>query len=221
VQQPRAFLLDEPLSNLDAQLRGQMRAELARLHRRLGTTMLYVTHDQEEALTLGHRVAVLRAGVLQQVAPPLELYRRPANLFVAGFIGAPPMNLIHGTLARGAEGLCAVSPFFRLTLPGNLISATFPEELVFGIRPQDLQLADANRADVTAQVDLVQIPGHGQVLTMSLSETGISQSLTAVAAADRLVQPGEKVGLVFPRDRIHFFDARTGTRCTAPERREG
>ena len=104
VRQPRAFLMDEPLSNLDAKLRVQMRAEIAKLQRSLGVTTIYVTHDQTEAMTLGSRVAVLRHGVLQQVASPQELYRRPANLFVAGFIGSPAMNLVEATLERGAAG---------------------------------------------------------------------------------------------------------------------
>ena len=104
VRQPRAFLMDEPLSNLDAKLRVQMRAEIAQLQRSLATTTIYVTHDQTEAMTLGSRVAVLQHGVLQQIAPPQELYRRPANLFVAGFIGSPPMNLIDAKLERGADG---------------------------------------------------------------------------------------------------------------------
>ena len=102
VRDPQAFLMDEPLSNLDAKLRLQMRAELAALHERLGTTTVYVTHDQVEAMTLGQRVAVLRYGLLQQVATPQQLYRNPANLFVAAFIGSPPMNLVEATVAEGA-----------------------------------------------------------------------------------------------------------------------
>ncbi|HEX7122738.1 MAG TPA: ABC transporter ATP-binding protein, partial [Gemmatimonadaceae bacterium] len=134
VREPRAFLLDEPLSNLDAQLRADTRAELARLHRRLGVTMVYVTHDQTEAMSLGTRVAVLRDGVLQQVAPPLELYRRPANQFVAGFIGTPPMNFVRGRIRR--EGAKHVFEGAALTVPierdrqgngGQLHDARHPE----------------------------------------------------------------------------------------------
>src|SRR5262249_32639466 len=126
VRQPRAFLMDEPLSNLDAKLRVQMRAEIAQLQRSLGTTTIYVTHDQIEAMTLGSRVAVISGGVLQQVASPQELYRRPANLFVAGFIGSPPMNLIDARLERAgeaADGALAVAfGQHRLRVPQEVIS---------------------------------------------------------------------------------------------------
>jgi ABC-type sugar transport system ATPase subunit len=220
VQQPRAFLLDEPLSNLDAQLRGQMRTALARLQRRLGTTMLYVTHDQEEAMTLGHRVAVLRAGVLQQVAAPLELYLRPVNMFVAGFIGAPPMNFIPGTLARGADGLRVVCPFFQFPFAKDLDSAKWPVEIILGIRPQDIQLTDLGDADTIAHIELVQVLGSTQALGVSVSATGQSQILTVVTAADRSVQPGAKVGLAFPRGQLHYFDARTGARYMGLEERK-
>ncbi|HUZ53297.1 MAG TPA: sn-glycerol-3-phosphate ABC transporter ATP-binding protein UgpC, partial [Streptosporangiaceae bacterium] len=128
VRQPRAFLMDEPLSNLDAKLRVQMRAEIAQLQRSLGTTTIYVTHDQTEAMTLGTRVAVISGGVLQQVAAPQELYRRPANLFVAGFIGSPPMNLIDATLKRGSAagddaGPVVVFGPHRLAIPAEVIAA--------------------------------------------------------------------------------------------------
>ena len=112
VREPQAFLFDEPLSNLDPQLRVETRTELALLHRRLGATMVYVTHDQEEAMTLGTRVAVMRDGAIEQLAPPLDLFRQPANAFVAGFIGSPAMNLIHGTTGRGSRGLRIASPAF-------------------------------------------------------------------------------------------------------------
>jgi multiple sugar transport system ATP-binding protein len=114
VREPQAFLLDEPLSNLDARLRVETRAELARLHRRLKATMIYVTHDQEEAMTLGDRVAVLRDGRLQQLAPPMEIYRRPANVFVAGFIGSPTMNFVSGRLSSEGGRLHFQSPYFKV-----------------------------------------------------------------------------------------------------------
>ncbi len=147
VRQPRAFLMDEPLSNLDAKLRVQMRAEIAQLQRSLGTTTVYVTHDQTEAMTLGTRVAVLSGGVLQQVAPPTELYRRPANLFVAGFIGSPPMNLIDARLERGDGGPLVVFGPHRLRVPPSVLAGHsgldryLGEPVVVGIRPE--HLADA------------------------------------------------------------------------------
>jgi multiple sugar transport system ATP-binding protein len=150
VRQPRAFLMDEPLSNLDAKLRVQMRAEIARLQRSLGVTTIYVTHDQTEAMTLGSRVAVLRHGVLQQVAAPQELYRRPANLFVAGFIGSPAMNLVEATLERGADGSGPGGPevvfgAHRLRVPPGVIRQHGALEkylgrtVVVGIRPENLE----------------------------------------------------------------------------------
>jgi multiple sugar transport system ATP-binding protein len=150
VRQPRAFLMDEPLSNLDAKLRVQMRAEIARLQRSLGVTTIYVTHDQTEAMTLGSRVAVLRHGVLQQVAAPQELYRRPANLFVAGFIGSPAMNLVKATLERGADGSGPGGPevvfgAHRLRVPPGVIRQHGALEkylgrtVVVGIRPENLE----------------------------------------------------------------------------------
>jgi multiple sugar transport system ATP-binding protein len=150
VRQPRAFLMDEPLSNLDAKLRVQMRAEIARLQRSLGVTTIYVTHDQTEAMTLGSRVAVLRHGVLQQVASPQELYRRPANLFVAGFIGSPAMNLIEATLERGPGGSGPDGPqvvfgTHRLRVPAGVLrehpalEKYLGRKVVTGIRPEHLE----------------------------------------------------------------------------------
>ena len=145
VRQPRAFLMDEPLSNLDAKLRVQMRAEIAKLQRSLGVTTIYVTHDQTEAMTLGSRVAVLRHGVLQQVAAPQELYQRPANLFVAGFIGSPAMNLIEATLERGADAPEVVFGSHRLRVPAGVVRQHQALEkylgrtVVVGIRPENLE----------------------------------------------------------------------------------
>jgi multiple sugar transport system ATP-binding protein len=145
VRQPRAFLMDEPLSNLDAKLRVQMRAEIARLQRSLGVTTIYVTHDQTEAMTLGNRVAVLQHGVLQQVAPPQELYLRPANLFVASFIGSPAMNLLEATIERGDDGPCACFGTHRLTVAERAVrehpalEGYLGRKVILGIRPEHLE----------------------------------------------------------------------------------
>jgi multiple sugar transport system ATP-binding protein len=145
VRQPRAFLMDEPLSNLDAKLRVQMRAEIAKLQRSLGVTTIYVTHDQTEAMTLGSRVAVIRHGVLQQVAAPQELYQRPANLFVAGFIGSPAMNLVEATLEPGADGPEVIFGPHRLRVPAGVIrqhpalEKYLGRKVVTGIRPENLE----------------------------------------------------------------------------------
>jgi multiple sugar transport system ATP-binding protein len=151
VRQPAAFLMDEPLSNLDAKLRVQMRAEISRLQRNLGTTTIYVTHDQVEAMTMGDRVAVMRRGELQQVAPPQELYDRPVNLFVGGFIGSPAMNLLEGTLERADGGLAAVLGSQRIRLDDECLTARPTlkayegREVVIGIRPEQLEDAEIAR----------------------------------------------------------------------------
>jgi len=174
VRQPRAFLMDEPLSNLDAKLRVQMRAEIAQLQRTLGTTTIYVTHDQTEAMTLGSRVAVISGGVLQQVAAPQELYRRPANLFVASFIGSPPMNLVDATLERGgaaengSEGPVAVFGSHRLPVPAEVLKGHpaldrfLGKQIVLGIRPEHLRdaalAADAGTGANGAARPVVELP---------------------------------------------------------------
>jgi multiple sugar transport system ATP-binding protein len=137
VRNPKAFLLDEPLSNLDAKLRVQMRTEVARLHNKLGATMIYVTHDQTEAMTLGDRVAVIRLGELQQVASPEELYRRPVNLFVAGFIGSPAMNFMAGTLENGSLRTALGDVPLTGRLGQTLAASRADREVIVGIRPED------------------------------------------------------------------------------------
>jgi multiple sugar transport system ATP-binding protein len=139
VREPAAFLLDEPLSNLDAKLRVQMRADIKKLQHELGTTTIYVTHDQVEAMTMGHRVAVMRKGELQQVAPPQELYDRPANLFVAGFIGSPAMNMLEARLERGPNGVVVVLGDTQLELDDARLASHVGRTVVVGIRPEDLE----------------------------------------------------------------------------------
>src|SRR3954451_5321923 len=164
VRNADAFLFDEPLSNLDAKLRGQMRTEILRMQRRMGTTTVYVTHDQTEAMTLGDRVAVLRKGLLQQVATPRELYERPVNMFVAGFIGSPPMNFVPATIESGKLSL----PFARVDLPPAISERIAGQQLLIaGIRPdhfEDAQLVDAaersHGVTFTAHVDVTEWLGN-------------------------------------------------------------
>jgi ABC-type sugar transport system ATPase subunit len=187
VRQPRAFLLDEPLSNLDPALRAQARAELRRLHGRLAATIVYVTHDQEEAMTLGGRVAVMRDGAIEQVAPPLEVYARPANTFVARFIGAPSMNL----------------------LPATLAGVGAPPGAVAGIRPQDVTVGPAGGLHAT--VDLVEPRGHDHLVHLRLDSRGVPPLLAIVA--DTPVPPvGAGVFVTMPHTRLHLFDGATGAR---------
>jgi multiple sugar transport system ATP-binding protein len=180
VRQPRAFLMDEPLSNLDARLRTAMRAELGRLHERLGVTTVYVTHDQTEAMTLGTRVAVVRDGVLQQCGTPLELYERPANLFVAGFIGSPPMNLVEATVSGGAVRFGGWS----LPLPGDAAEG-LPDEVVVGIRPSDFAAAGDAAAGPTIVVRpaVVEELGSERQVVFAVDAPALDADPGATAAA--------------------------------------
>jgi multiple sugar transport system ATP-binding protein len=177
VREPAVFLMDEPLSNLDANLRVQMRSEVLRVQRRLGVAALYVTHDQTEAMTMGDRVAVLRGGELQQLAPPQELYEHPANLFVASFIGSPPMNLYEGIVSGAADGLVLALGSQRLALPAELgrrhpdVVAGAGRKLVVGIRPEHLTVARDGSATpgttLMAQVELVEALGNESLVHFS------------------------------------------------------
>ena len=194
VRNPTAFLLDEPLSNLDAELRGTMRAELAALHDRLGATMIYVTHDQIEAMTLADRIVVLRRGRIEQVNTPLNLYNRPANLFVAGFIGSPAMNLFR-TEARGG----------RAVLPGGIdlpVPADGP--VVLGIRPQHLHPAGPDEAGIPAELRLVEALGAETVLH-GITDSG--EPLIAVIDGQPAVTRGQRLRLAFDPADMHLFDA--------------
>ena len=177
VREPAVFLMDEPLSNLDANLRVQMRSEVLRVQRRLGVASLYVTHDQTEAMTMGDRVAVLRDGALQQLAVPQELYESPANLFVASFIGSPPMNLYEGAVSGPADGLVLSLGSQRLALPAELgqsrpgLVAGEGRKVVIGIRPEDLTVAGGASADrettLAAHVELVEALGNESLVHFS------------------------------------------------------
>jgi multiple sugar transport system ATP-binding protein len=222
VREPQAFLLDEPLSNLDPQLRVATRTELAVLHRRLGATMVYVTHDQEEAMTLGTRVAVMRAGVIEQIAPPIDLFRQPANLFVAGFIGAPAMNLMQATAVRDAQGLRFSSPAFCVTdaSGADALSHVARNEdgrdatewpIVLGVRPQDVELTPCGHGHAVGRVELVELLGSTTVVHLRVE--GLSDELLRiVVSSDAAVAADQLVGFRFDVRRLHLFDTRTGLR---------
>ncbi len=212
VRRPKAFLFDEPLSNLDAKLRVEMRAELKALHQRLRTTTIYVTHDQEEAMTLGDRVVVMCGGTARQIGSPLEVYRRPANRFVAGFLGMPPMNFIDVTLERsnGCAWLTAEGGL-RLPLPAELAPAAgsaTPRPLVLGIRPEAFaislpQATESPRPAVDLEVELVEPLGDRMDLTLRLNP---DRRLTARVDSGEGFRPGQRVRVEIDPARIHLFE---------------
>jgi multiple sugar transport system ATP-binding protein len=214
VRKPAVFLFDEPLSNLDAKLRVQMRAEIKKLQHRLGTTVIYVTHDQVEAMTMGHRIAVLHAGKLQQVGAPLEVYERPANLFVANFIGTPPMNFVKGALA---DGVLEASSF-RLPLPQELRAAAAGKagrKVVLGVRPEHVLDAAAAARGETAPleltVDIVETLGDELVVHGRSGE----DVLVFKRDAHRSPEIGAKVAVKLELSQLHLFDAETELRLAA------
>jgi len=210
VRQPQVFLLDEPLSNLDAKLRMSMRVEIARLHRRLGATMVYVTHDQIEAMTLGQRIVVLRDGQVQQIDTPMALYERPANLFVATFLGSPAMNVLTGRLVR-ADGLALdLGDGVRLPLGAAQVDEPWLErEVTVGIRPEDLQPAAAGSATAFApDVEVVEPVGNEIFVNLRLG----AQALVARLGPQTLPVVGAPLALELLAPKLHFFDPASGRR---------
>ncbi|NJD05668.1 MAG: ATP-binding cassette domain-containing protein [Methylococcaceae bacterium] len=205
VREPSVFLMDEPLSNLDAKLRVQVRSEIAELQKRLGTTMVYVTHDQVEAMTLGRRIAVLHQGRLQQVADPQQLYDRPATPFVAGFIGNPPMNLVRGMLIRGEDGSAAVTwgnqpialPADRL--PPGLVRG----ETTWGVRPEALVLSESGQ--LRGVVRLVEYLGHETLVHLVPEASSADAALIVRAGGLCRARPGDCLGLQVPEEAIVVF----------------
>jgi ABC-type sugar transport system ATPase subunit len=197
VRRPKVFLFDEPLSNLDAALRVQMRAEIAELHRTLGITMIYVTHDQVEAMTLADRIAVMHHGVLQQVAPPLELYERPANQFVAGFIGSPAMNFLEGELARSGADCVVKLPYGEIPVAGAEGPAG---PVTLGIRPQDLSLGAHG---VPGRVEVIEPMGWE---AYAYVRAGDQRMVVRLAGADaRKVRAGDQVAMTVDPKRAYLF----------------
>ncbi|WP_277552674.1 ABC transporter ATP-binding protein [Halobaculum limi] len=210
VREPEVFLMDEPLSNLDAKLRSQMRTELQRIQEDLGTTTVYVTHDQTEAMTMGDRIAVLDGGELQQVGTPLECYHRPANRFVGGFIGEPAMNFFETTV----EGDRLVADAFEYVLSPevreDLGDAT---EVTLGIRPEDIEVNVGVKASAADEfdtvVDVVEPMGNENAVYLGFGEDP-SDPFVATVGGMRRIEGGQRVVARFPEDAIHLFDAQTG-----------
>ncbi|MFW6089757.1 MAG: ABC transporter ATP-binding protein [Gemmatimonadota bacterium] len=213
VREPKAFLLDEPLSNLDAKLRVQTRAELSRLHRRLGATMLYVTHDQEEAMTLGDRVAIMEGGVFQQVAPPMEVYRRPANRFVASFIGSPAMNFFEGRIRRAEDGRTLFEAGSLLVpLPRDKQGTEPADRVTLGVRPHDIRIDRPDEGDVPARIDVVEPMGADTLVHVRLGVDEDGAEARVITPAEAPIFESDTVGLHLHRDRLHIFGADDGAR---------
>jgi multiple sugar transport system ATP-binding protein len=205
VRDPQVFLFDEPLSNLDAKLRVQMRTEIKALHQRLKTTTVYVTHDQIEAMTMADRIVVMHDGIVEQIGTPLELYDNPANLFVAGFIGSPAMNFITGVVKRnGGSGFVQTESGTKLPLP-NSAPAQPESRVVFGIRPEHLALGDGGES-VAAQVQVVEPTGAETLVFAEMA----GMPVTAVFTERHEFRPGERINLRPRPETIHLFDADTG-----------
>lgn len=216
---PQVFLMDEPLSNLDAKLRAETRAQIVKLQRQLGTTTVYVTHDQTEAMTMGDRIAVMNQGQIQQVAPPLELYNRPATRFVAEFIGSPPMNFLP---VQFHAPLSIAHPQFHFALPeqwANVLQNYDRQTLILGIRPEHFHLSTPAPQNLLVQVDLVEALGNDTYLAVSFVKQGVQPSVIATTATntlqvrippDRKVAIGEQLWLSLSLDKLHFFEYDSG-----------
>jgi multiple sugar transport system ATP-binding protein len=200
IRRPAAFLMDEPLSNLDAKLRGHMRAELKHMQNKLGITTIYVTHDQIEAMTLAHRVALLERGVLQQLDTPANIYNRPVNLFVAGFVGSPPMNFLNGELVNGQF---TTSPGTFATLSRVSVNAA-----VAGMRPEDCRVAAPSEGKIIGEIYAIELMGDHRLVTCRCG----GEMVTVKADKDFDHSVGEAIGVSFPEKAIHLFDGHSGER---------
>jgi multiple sugar transport system ATP-binding protein len=214
-RKPQVFLMDEPLSNLDAKLRAETRAQIVKLQRQLGTTTIYVTHDQTEAMTMGDRIAIMNLGQIQQVAAPLELYNRPANRFVAEFIGSPPMNFIS---VEFHAPLLITNSQFRFTLPeiwGKTLQNYDGRKLILGIRPEHLSVGVPATKNFPVQVELVENLGNDSYISVQITDTNFQQvsfasnSIQVRVPPERQVQVGEQLWLSLTPDKLHFFDPET------------
>jgi multiple sugar transport system ATP-binding protein len=218
VREPVAFLLDEPLSNLDAKLRAGMRTELVKLHRQLGTTIVHVTHDQVEAMTMGERICIMRDGRIVQVGPPLEVYRNPTDTFVAGFLASPPMNLIEGRLVAAGGGLAVDMKGLQLPVPMPLAGAGAPyrdKAVVFGLRPEDIYASPGpGRVAVEAKVVAVEALGPEIIL---VAEMPGGVEVSGRMGRDFTAQPGTVRQVHLDLAQMHLFDGQT-TKAIRPTR---
>ena len=205
---PQVFLMDEPLSNLDAKLRTETRAQIVSLQKELGTTTIYVTHDQTEAMTMGDRIAVMNQGKLQQVAPPLDLYRTPANKFVAAFIGSPPMNFLPVTVKASANSVQLVHASFAIALPPNWKNALTPyinQTLTLGIRPEHISSGQTSHSIPATVIQLEALGSETYVLATLPEQTDPPTQLQIRLSADLAVERNSILQISFPPSKIHLF----------------
>ncbi|WP_273369240.1 ABC transporter ATP-binding protein [Corynebacterium massiliense] len=207
VRDPKVFLMDEPLSNLDAKLRVSTRSEISQLQRRLNTTMLYVTHDQTEAMTMADRIAVLEGGNMQQVGTPEELYQHPANAFVGAFIGTPSMNMVRGSIQSNDM----VAGSLRLPLPA-LVEEPHSDAVIIGIRPENIELVGESEGDARGRVILVENYGSDKYVHIEIEGLEDAGHFMARTLNTNPVREGDTVNLRFERERIHLFDGETKER---------
>lgn len=200
VREPDIFLFDEPLSNLDAVLRAGMRVEIARLHRKLGVTMVYVTHDQIEAMTLGERIVVMDRGVIQQVGSPEDIYTRPANLFVARFVGSPPINTIKGRIRGMEEDVFFVADGISIGVDGALAKFS-GREVVLGIRAEDVVFTGNREGDIRARVEIIEDTGAERLVYLNAGR----HRIVAKTISSPVFREGDEVGIAFNKERLLFF----------------
>jgi multiple sugar transport system ATP-binding protein len=212
VREPKAFLLDEPLSNLDAKLRASMRTELIKLHRQLGNTIVHVTHDQVEAMTMGERICIMRDGVVVQTGPPMAVYREPVDTFVAGFLASPPMNLLEGRLEPApGGGLAAALDGVSLRLPedqADLVHRHAGQAVIIGLRPEDFHLAPERGQPVGAHAVATEVLGPEVILVAALGQPGNPEIMIRCPRGFSAA-PGERISFYYDRREIHLFDVTT------------
>jgi len=214
VRKPEVFLFDEPLSNLDAKLRLHMRMEITKLHNRLDATMIYVTHDQVEAMTMGDRIVVMKDALIQQIGTPMQIYEMPSNLFVAGFVGSPSMNFVEARIARDDEGLSIDATHFKVRIPEGCCPVCYElvgREVIFGIRPEHIQdrmycIDPVSDNCFSAQVDFVEPMGSEMILHLSIGEISMVGKVSPKTSA----RQGSVIGVHIDMDRVHIFDRETG-----------
>ncbi len=210
VRDPKVFLLDEPLSNLDAKLRTEMRAQISKLHQKLDTTFVYVTHDQTEAMTMGDRIVVMKSGIIQQVDTPQNLYNHPCNMFVAGFIGSPQMNFINVKVARSADAYELSTDNAKITIKEPKLEAYVGKEVVLGVRPEDIHAEEvvlnlSQTPQIHAEINLSEMMGSEIYIYFNLGE----HKLIARVPSRTGIKANDKVALVIDTNKVHLFDKDT------------